>query len=182
MGIKYGINYFDVTDLRVSSVSTSNCTVVRNGDVNGKYLLEVTHPNNGCGSQSGVNIYIDDFIDWRYLSYKVYLTGTASCWRFNEGTGYGTTTHNILGWDPNQGDTVGAAQNCWELGQYTLKMSACDNNADNFFHSSFHTGSFKSFIVKRRRDTSTTALAGPAVGRTCSGSGTTIISDIRVWK
>jgi hypothetical protein len=179
--INHGRLSIPVTDDMIDSVLLLSCTAIQNGnDSAGRYILEVSHDTSGCPNPSGFNIYIKDIFAWTLISYTVYVTGTASCWQFNNNNNYTSGTNRILAWNSSL-DRVISAKNCWELPQYTLKMSACDNEPTNFFHGSHHTGTFKQFHVTRRRNTSLAGLAGPSHGRTChSSGGRTIISNIRI--
>lgn len=178
MSTYYGRNYKNITLFDISSVSLLNCTNTNLSDIETGAVLTFSHPAIGCSS-SGFTILLKDIIPWTRITYKIYLTGTTSCWAFSEGTSYVPVNANIVSWNSSQ-DRVFFPINCWELPQYTLKMSACDNNSDNFFHGSFATGSFREFYTTRRRD-SMSSLAGLSCGRACLVAGTTIISDIRVW-
>lgn len=185
MGISYGKKPHYITADLVDTVTITNCTTVSNGnDSNGRYALEVYHNTGGCGTtdHSAINILIKDFIPWTILIYDVYVSGSAACWSFNQGTSYNQGTHNILSFNSSL-DPVYKAKNCWEYPQFALKMTACDNNSDNFFHGNFKVGSYASWTAVRRRDTNAAGLAGVAAGRSCNTTGTgsvTRISNIRV--
>lgn len=179
MGTNYGRNYKKISISDIQSINLQNVTLSSNYDGADGAIIAVNHSSvTGCGT-SAFTILLNDVVKWKFISYKIYLTGTTSCWAFSQGTTYAPVTANILTWDAGQ-DRVFFSKNCWELPQYTLKMNTCDNNADNFFHASFHTGSYKEFFTMRRRD-SMTSLAGLSCGRACLSDGQTIISDIRVW-
>lgn len=179
MAINYGRNYRKITLSDISSISIVNSTNTSAIDDENGAVLQFSHSSSvGCGS-SGFTILLKDTTPWTRITYKIYLTGTTSCWAFSQGTSYVPADANILVWDSSQ-DRVFFSKNCWELPQYTLKMSACDNNSDNFFHGSYATGTYREFYTTRRRN-STASLAGLSCGRACMGDGTTIISNIRVW-
>jgi hypothetical protein len=174
----YGINSRKVLLSDISSITLLNCTNTSLSEDIGGAVLTFSHPNIGCTS-SGFTVLLNDVIPWTRITFEVYLTGVASCWAFCEGTNNVPTDANITTW--NSGiDRVFFPENCWELPQYTLKMLACDNSSDNFFHGTYHTGTYKKFLTTRRRN-STATLAGLSHGRACINEGTTIVSNIRIW-
>jgi hypothetical protein len=178
MSIKYGRNYRKIFTSDIDSVTLLNCTNTSSSESSTGAVLEFSHPAIGCSS-SGFTILLNSSLEWSQITFKINMTGTTACWAFSQGTSYVPTDANILNWDSSI-DRVFFSKNCWELPQYTLKMNACDNNSDNFFHPGFHTGSFKEFYTTRRRN-NLGAAAGLSHGRACLGAGTTIISDIRIW-
>jgi len=178
MGISYGTNPRKILTADIDSTSLLNCTNTASiDDVNGA-VISFSHPDIGCTS-SGFTMLLKDVVPWTYITFKIYVTGIASCWSFSEGTNYVPSAPNIINWNSSI-DRVFFSQNCWELPQYALKMTTCDNSSDNFFHDTYHTGTFKSFFTTRRRSSSA-SLAGLSHGRACIGAGTTVVSDIRVW-
>jgi hypothetical protein len=178
MAINYGRNARKITLSDINSITLLNCTNTALSENSAGAVITFSHPNIGC-TTSGFTVLLNDIISWSTITFKVYVTGVASCWAFCQGTNYVPTDANIINWSTGT-DRVFFSQNCWELPQYALKMSACDNASDNFFHGTYHTGTFKSFFTTRRRS-SMGSLAGLSHGRACIGEGTTIISDIRVW-
>lgn len=180
----YGPRGHIITNYDVDSITTQNLTSIdKNGDEKGSFHFKCTIPADGCGSASGFIILLKDVIPWTKISYKVEITGTSSCWNFNHNTNYlpAGVPHNILAWNSSL-DRVVRCSNSFEQPQFTLKMYACDNNADNFYHSSFHVGNPKIFTAIRRRDAIGNGLAGPAIGIDCNGGNTIEVSEIVVWE
>lgn len=186
MATLYGRNTRRITAADVNNVYTQNFTVTTSGDVGKGFVLDGYHTTGGCGTTdpSGVFIELKDDVPWTYITMEFYLTGTAACWSFNNG-GYPNAinnTGNLLSFNSSL-DRVFNSTNSFELPQFAIKMNACDNNANNFMHGSFQVGSFRTFRVTRRRNTSGN-LAGPHHGRSCNSTGTgarTIIKNIFVW-
>lgn len=181
MSVNYGQNGYPIGRNDISAISLTSClfTVDQVGDF-GQWTF--TMNNVGCGS-TGFNLIIRDsnipFV-WSKISWKTYIGFTSSCWSFANTNGtYGTGNHNILSWNSSL-DSISKPKNCWELSQYTLKMNACDNNTDNFLHSSYATGSFRYWNMVRRRNG--TLSAGPAAGFACTAGGTCIITQITVFE
>lgn len=187
MAVNYGQAARRVTSSEVYQVVTTGGTVLSTGDDNDGFFVSFQHDQAGCGAaESGVFVEIKDFITWTYVSMEFYLTGTAACWSFNNGdraTGIGNSgTGNLLSFNSTL-DRVHKSVNCFELPQFTLQMSACDNNSNNFFNNAYHVGSFKTFRINRRRNVNGNR-AGPMHGRSCNttGSGSvTLIRNIWVW-
>ena len=165
----------------VDSIYINQCTVIQNGNgANGRFIFEVTHDTSGCPNPTGFNIMLKDDIKWTMISYMVEVEGTASCWNFNNNNSYIPEPNRLIAWNSSI-DRIISAENSFELPQFATKMSACDNNSDNFMHSSFRVGDFRKFHALRRRNLSLSGLAGPAHGRSChSAGGRTIISNIRI--
>jgi|SaaInl59LU_5_DNA_1037362.scaffolds.fasta_scaffold11787_3 hypothetical protein len=184
MGLGYGQTGYRVSSAQVSSVNLTSCSLnsyKTKPDMFGQWTCTM---NNVSCSSTGFNIIIDDskipFV-WTHIAWKTRIEFRSSCWDFAENnSGYGNGTHNIMPWDPSQGDVISKPLNCFELSQYAVKMFTCDNNSDNFVHQSHATGSFREWRMKRRRNG--TNPAGPAAGFACTSGGTCIISDIVVWR
>jgi hypothetical protein len=182
MGIYYNQDGYAITENNISTVNLTNSTLSSVNN-NGKYAeWSFSMQNVGCGS-TGLNLIIDDstipFV-WTKISWKTWFNFASSCWSFaNTNNTYGTGNHNILSWNSSI-DSISKPKNCWELPQYTLKMSTCDNNSDNFAHGGYLTGSFRNWNMVRRRDG--TNSAGPAAGFACTSGGTCIISQIMVFR
>lgn len=185
MALSYGQTSYLIRSEDIYQIDLVQCTIQDQITDNRGAVITFLHQAVGCGS-SGFTILLKDVIPWTKISYTLrHENGGSSCWNINHGgsTSYLPSAHNIVSYDPNQGDRFYKAKNSFELAQYTVKTFACDNNSDNFLHSGYHTGTFKEFVTVRRRDTSTSNLAGPAFGKACIfGPGTTTISNIRVWK
>lgn len=187
MSITYGQKGYRVTQAQVSQVVTTGGTLLESGDRQGGFYVKFQHDQAGCGGpESGVFIEISNFISWSYVSMEFYLTGNAACWDFNNGTRAtnigNSASGNLLTFNSAL-DAVTKAENCFELPQFTLQMSACDNNSNNFFHGSYNVGSYKTFRIVRRRNQNGN-LAGPMHARSCNSTGTgsdTIIKNIYVW-
>lgn len=179
MSTFYGRNYRKVELADISSISLLSATLSNSINNENGAVLTFDHQGVNCGT-TAFTIFIKDIIPWTYITYKIYLVGTASCWAFSHGTNYAAADANIKTWDSNL-DRVFFAQNCWELPQFTLKMFACDNNSDNFMHGGYAVGAYRSFMTTRRRN-SMASLAGIAHGRACvSPTGQSIVSDIKVF-
>ena len=184
MALSYGQTSYLIQLDDIHQTDLVSCTLEEQTNTNAGATLKFLHQSVGCGS-SGFTILLKDIIPWTKMSYTLlHENGGASCWNINHGdsTSYLPSAHNILAYSPASGDKFYKMTNVFENANYTEKTFACDNSADNFLHSSYHTGSYKQFTTVRRRDTGTTALAGPAFGKACIwGPGTTTISNIRVW-
>jgi len=183
MGQSYGIRAFRVPTTAISTINLTNTTLTASSDSpSGSGTWDFSHANMACGS-TGCNLIIDDNaipFTWTHISWNTYLAVTSSCWDFAQNnSGYGNGTHNIQTFSTANGDAVSKPKNCFELVQYAVKMQACDNNADNFNHGSYATGSFRYWNMRRRRNG--TLAAGPAIGLACTGGGTSRISEIFVW-
>ena len=183
MATKYGRNITTVTSDLVYGVSLTNATVnaSNTGNFNGKYQLRVDHQGVGCGS-SGFYLELNDNVPWSNITFEVYLVGTCSCWSFCTG-GYAPASGNILSYNEGNGDLISRAFNSWELSQFQThnRESACDNDSNNFFHSSFSVGDPKRFFMRRRRNVNG-SRAGIALGRACIGSvGYSIVQNIVIW-
>jgi hypothetical protein len=184
MSLSYGQSGYRVASpqtLSVNLVASSLTSYVSKSSGFGEWVFSMN--NVGCGS-TGANILIDDskipFV-WTHIAWKTRVEFRSSCWNFAQSnSGFGAGTHNIMTWDPSQGDAISKPLNCFELSQYAVKMYTCDNNSDNFVHQSHATGSFREWRMKRRRNG--TNPAGPAAGFACTSGGTCIISDIVVWR
>lgn len=187
MTVFYGRKAYRVTADKISSVTNVNGTIISQGDINEGYEITFQHDTAGCGAaDSGLFVAIKDFIPWTNISMEFYLTGTASCWSFNNGGYVGSAgnsgTGYLLSYNSSL-DVISKAVNSFELPQYTKQMNACDNASTNFMHSSYYTGAFRKFSITRRRDSSGN-LAGPCTGRSCNSTGAgswTTIRNIYVW-
>lgn len=188
MATNYGLASRLVTADLVHEVQIGDNTTLVTGETgnvgpNGGYQVKISNTSHGCGS-SGVYVIIKDTIPWTGITYEMVLTGVASCWSFNHaGSNYGPGgTGNLLGYSEAAGDIISRAIRSWEVPAFQThnRTFACDNNSDNFFHSSFHQGDPKIFYMKRRRNVNG-SLAGIQHGRACVAAGTTIIRNIRIW-
>lgn len=184
MGTFYGIKPRIVTSADVNSITLTNATIVSasTGDIDtyGGYQLYITNDTASCSS-SGVYLELKDNISWSYLTFEIVLTGYAACWNFIS-SGWGGITTNIYDYNESLGDVILHPFNSWEYPEFQThdRTSACDNNADNFFHGSFQKGDPKTFIMKRRRNVNG-SLGGIYHMRACSSTGTTLIRKIRIW-
>lgn len=184
MGLAYGTAPVLIKPEHISQVNLVQCTLEESSvDLKGGAVLEFLHQAVGCGS-SGFTILLENVIPWTKLTYRWrHEGGGAACWNINHGnsTNYLPSAHNIKTYDAAQGDRFFLNENAFELSQYAIKTFACDNSSNNFLHSSYHTGGYKTFMTTRRRNAISSGLAGPAFGKACIwGPGKTIISDIRV--
>lgn len=184
----YNINSTLVTLGNVYGVTVSNCTIIsaETGNVGpfGGYQLKVSHDTTGCGGPSSyVYLELNTDISWKYIACEFELTGVASCWGFNDGSF--ALDGNLLTYDESNLDIIPntRALNSWEKTQFQShnRISACDNESNNFFHSSFQTGDPKKFFMRRRRN-NLNNRAGISHGRSCNNTGVhTIIKNIRIW-
>jgi len=188
MGV-YTVNSTLVKAEHVHGVTLYNCTIIsaETGDVGpyGGYQVKVTHDTSGCGSSQSNYFYLElkSSLVGKYISCEFEMTGVASCWGFND-AGY-ALGGNLLSYSESSGDLIPnyRSLNSWEKTQFQShnKISACDNDSNNFFHSSYHTGNPKKLLMRRRRD-NLSANFGPSHGRSCNNTGVyTIIRNIRVW-
>ena len=180
MASKYGKNIYRISSSLVNGVYYYGGTVLFSGDVNGSFEVQFRHDSSGCGNpDSGIFVEIKDFISWTNIVMQYSLTGTASCWGFNDSNGYGKSvgnngTGNLLAFDSSI-DGAKNSINAFEDPAYTLKTRACDNNADNFMR---FNSSGRSFFMYRRRDSSGN-LAGPQHGRSCNSTGSGSVTTIK---
>ena len=186
MATQYSRNSRRVYSNDIESVTSTGITVIQNGDLGalGTYVLSCQHDNAGCaGPESSITLSVNSIVgdlQWTYITFKLTLTGSASCWSFCKSGYGGTSANNITSWNSSI-DRVFKCQNSFENPAYTLKMNACDNAADNFFHGSNDTGTKIIWMTRRRNDLS--LPAGPSAGRSCNSTGAgsvTTISDIFV--
>ena len=153
----------------VDSVTSDNVTVLQNGDENGSYVFKGTITASGCGGpDSWVSIKLKDSISWSKMTCYFEMTGTASCWNFNESLG------NMLTYNESLGDRIFNDSNAFSSNSnFVKKLNACDNLNTNFFHADFATGgnaSIKSFWVTTRRNINGN-LSGPYHKRSCNTTG-----------
>lgn len=183
MSTNYGRTSRRIGSFDINLLTVANGTVLSSGeDSYGGYFIKFQFDNNGCGvtPDSRFSIELKDQTPWTNISYEAYNQGTAACWDFNAGGTFGLG--NLLAYNSSI-DTISRAVNCFELPQFTKKMSACDNNSDNFMHGNFFVGSYRSFFVTRRRNL-TTSLANLNFQRSCCSTGTgsfIIVRNIFVW-
>lgn len=183
MSIGYGNLGYALTPANITQIDLVSCTF--DSVVQSARFSEwtFTSPNVGCGATGATMIINDATIpfQWTKIAWKTRINFTSSCWNLahsNNNTGVGA--HNILGWDPALGDAVSRSVNSFELPQYALKMFACDNDANNFLHQTYATGSFREWNMYRRRNGTNTA--GPAIGFACTGGGVFKISQLMVFR
>jgi hypothetical protein len=187
MATGYGIRSTLVTSNQVWSValgSYDSIVTAETGNVgpNGGYQIKTTYTGYGCSS-SGIYIELSDSIPWTNITYELILEGNSACWTFNENAyAPGSALGNLLTYDESAGDRISRPLNSWEIPAFQshAKTSACDNNSNNFYHGSFNTNNPKTFFIQRRRNVNG-SKAGPQIGRACTGTGTTIIRNIRIW-
>lgn len=170
----------------IDSIIATNMTILQEGeDATGGYYISTYVNTNagGCGIQVDPILYVNvknsALHRWRKISFKTYGTFVASCWDLNESA----YTNNLLSYSTASGDRIFKAVNCFELPQFAVKTSACDNNSDNAFHNSFDVGTYREWYQTRRRNSLTT-VAGPAIHLSCNSTGTGSIvtfSDIFVF-
>lgn len=175
-----------VTPDMINNVFYTGSTITAQGaDSTGGYYITYQHDVGGCGTLPESNLFVEikDVIPWTKMTCEFYCTGTSACWDFNNGTTQRPPTIPIFGnmmqFDATQ-DKVFNCVNSFENPAYTLRMSACDNDATNFMRFN----SFRSFYSTRRRNLNG-QLAGPQHGRSCNTTGagaTTTIRNIYIIK
>ncbi len=190
MSVISGRSSVGVTSAYVNAVHVTGGTVLSSGNSSdGLYSVTYRVDLGGCGGpDSGIFVQLKDTIPWTGISFRVQLSGTASCWSFNRDPGYGAIVgYNTTGYLQSYSTLAGDQINFSYLAQQDPAYSshdpvyACDNDANNFMR--FNSGTFKFFTMKRRRDTSSN-LAGPYIGRSCTSTGEgsqVIIDNIFIW-
>ena len=168
MGISYGANSKRVTPGDVNQIIFANGIIQAQGtDTSGGFFVRFQFDTTGCGGPDGfIRLELKDNIKWTNISYEIYNTGSASCWSYNQGSYAG----NLLSFDVTK-DKLFNCVNSFELAKYTKQMTVCDNSTTNFMHNSHKTGSFNSFFVTRRRNTSISSLAQITHQRSCNTTG-----------
>jgi hypothetical protein len=172
-----------IEDIIVDTSGRTTYTVET--DLNGAAKITatmLTNSANGCQSNSSIFVQLKDIFPWTRVYSRFFTTGTAACWGWNGNNGYGegrTSSErqgHLLAYNASLKDFTKNEFNVWNSPQYRKYFSACDNNADNYMRFN-STG--RSFDISSRRN-NMEVLAGPSHGRTCSGTGTVIISNIRI--
>jgi hypothetical protein len=191
MGVGYGKKPIRVVSSMIHSITVTNTSITSQGDTgfDNSYEIKFSHNGGGCGP---VNDFLILFKEtnppWKYITWQWIGTGTTSCWSFNSSVSDGgnllTYNASTTNGDKNSvNDAIFGSFNSWELTKYQThgRTYACDNNADNFFHVSYHNGDPKRFFMKRRRNMNG-SLSGIYHSRNCTtsaaGIGTSIIKDI----
>ncbi len=185
MPISYGTTSKRISAGEVHSIVTSNMTILAEGEdsLGGYYLSAYINSNApGCGSPNfpvmSVNIKNEALLGWKKVTFKTYGTFITSCWSLNENA----YSNNISSYSAVAGDRIFKSKNCFELPQFAVKTTACDNESDNAFHSYNVVGTYREWYQTRRRD-SLTAIAGPSIELGCNSVGESFIitfSDIYV--
>ena len=191
MAINYGPKSFLVTCANIDSINITGGTILSSGDTSNGYEVQFRHDAGGCGGpDTGIFVKLNDSLLWNNISWTWLGIGGAACWSFNVG-GFGGAadpagggTGNLQSYNPSLGDAITNSYLSWEVPQFQShdRTYACDNDDNNFMR--FNTGDYRSFIMKRRRN-SMSSLAGIHHGRSCSSTGAgsvTIIRGIRIWK
>jgi hypothetical protein len=193
MAAFYGRNTSQVNLYGVNSISTTGGTILSQGnDANGGYFIAFQHDLGGCGgADSGVYIELKDTThNWTWISCRFQLSGAAACWSFSDtgGSNFGTAvgingTANLLAYSTANGDKLSNGYLSYNYPDFATHypLSACDNDANNFFR--YNTGVYRGFTMTRRRNVGA-GLAGIHHGRSCNttgGGSVTIIDQIRVW-
>jgi len=175
----------DINDIIVDTSGRTTYTI--GTDATGAAIINVVMlpAVNTCESNNGVFVQLKDTIQWQNLYVRFISTGAASCWGWNGNNAYGSGLSstqrqgNLKAYNAGLGDFTKNEFNVWNLPQFQKYFSACDNNSDNYMHSSFLVGSSRGFDMYCRRN-DMNILAGPSHGRTCSVNGTLTISNIRI--
>lgn len=189
MAVHYNPKGTLVTNSMVDAVITTGMTTTINGDVNNAYVYQGTINLSGCGSpNSAVFVRLKDIIPWTRMTCFFEMDGTAACWSFMGGSGFTEVTPATTGlipggnmeqFDRSLGDRIFRDNGTFISNPaYAVKLSACDNNADNFFRFN----DYKSFWVTSRRKPSSNGLAGIFHSRSCNQTGKYIkISSIFIF-
>jgi hypothetical protein len=191
MAVGYGPVSRLLTSNDINNITIANSTLISSGiDINGGYYVTFQPNNYGCGvtPNSSLQVELKDNSLWTKITYEMYFTLTSSCWNFNN---YGTFgTGNLLTFNSTI-DRVFNCVNSFEvidggtgLPKYTKQMNACDGATTNFLLSGNQTGTYRSFFVTRRRDTSTSALVKLICELSCNATGAgnnVTFRNIRVW-
>lgn len=186
MSIQYGLGRkrIGLEDIYSTSLTGIVMTDEGNDSSGGYYVSGYIGLNTyGCGVSPEepimiVNIKNDALVGWKKITFKTKGTFTSACWWLNEST----YANNLLTYSAAAGDKIFKSVNCFELPQFTVQTSACDNASTNAFHGTYAVGSYREWYQTRRRNSLTT-IAGPSVWLSCNavGTGATItISDIYV--
>jgi len=186
MATSYGTTSRRVSSGDIHSIVADNMTITSEGEdsFGGYYLTAYINSNApGCGNPLlptlTVSVKNDILQGWNKITFKSYGTFTTACWNLNDGA----NINNLQSYSTAAGDRIFKAKNCFELPQFAVKTSACDNNSDNAFHPSFAVSNFREWFQTRRRN-SLTSPAGPSITLSCNSVGTgsvIIISDIHVF-
>jgi len=186
MSIQYGLGRKRITQADIYGTVINNMTITDEGqDSRGGYYITAYVNSNapGCGNPLApditVNVKNDALVGWKKITFKTRGTFVASCWYLNESY----TANNLITYSTAAGDKIFKSTNCFELSQFTVQTTACDNATTNAFHSSYAVGSYREWYQTRRRNSLTT-VAGPSIGLSCNsvGTGATVtISDIYVF-
>ena len=194
MTVLYGTKSKLLTAQDITVYKSSGLVTTYDSDNNGSYKYSGYFTRWGCGTpQDGIYLKFNNTTigtDWTKVTYKMYLTGSASCWNFNMGTSYALSYESIYSMPNNGGmldfnssiDKITYSKNCFELPQYGVKMNACDNDSTNMFHGAYITGSYREFIVTRRKGSGSDF--GIHHERSCNSTGTdsvVTITDIMVF-
>lgn len=183
-----GSNSILVTSNNINSITLSNSVIVdaETGNVgpDGGYQLKCYRDVSGdfCTTNT-VYLELNDSFPWTNISCEIIVGDYSACWGFNNSQSNG----HLLPYSEVDGDII-PFERCkysWEYPEFQThnKVWACDNESNNFFHPSFQKGDPKSFLMRRRRDTSG-SLAGIYHNRACSSTGTgsyIIIRKIHIW-
>lgn len=188
MSTKYGSLSFPVFQNMIDSVTTTGGIIISQGNTgyNNTYEIIFQHDLGGCGGPASgiVILFKDTNPNWKFITWEWLGTGTAACWNFNHTSAWalsGTSSYNLgylQTYNENLGDRVFNPYLSWEIPAYQThsRVTACNNDANNFFR--FNSGQFKSFFMKRRRDSSGN-LAGIHHTRSCNTTGTGSRTHIR---
>lgn len=188
MGIYRGPNGHLVKSSDIYAINLLDATIIPEGTgdigLNGGYQVKCYFGSSDCNT-SAIFLQLKNNIVWTNIACEFELCGTSSCWGFNA-TSYGVVPSlgYLQPYNESLGDIIPnyRCKNTWEipLHQTHNKVSACDNDSNNFFRG---INNPKTFIMKRRRDTSGN-YAGINHGRACKAGGIenyTIIKNIYIW-
>jgi hypothetical protein len=190
MSINYNQKATRVTQSMIDAVILTGMTTTVDADVDGSYVYQGTINLGGCGSpNSAVFIRLKDTVPWTKITCFFEMTGAAACWSFMGGSGFLEVTPETAGligggnletFNPSAGDRIFNDNGTFVSNPaYTVKWSACDNNADNFFQAN---SDYKSFWTTGRRKPLSAGPSGIFHSRSCNATGVYIrISNIFIF-
>jgi hypothetical protein len=186
MAVTFNINSKVVTYSDVNAIYLVGSTIIGQDVENGGYSITVQHNTGNACDGTGVFIQLKDTIPWTRISAEFWTRGTAACWSFMQPGGYGSGSGdgNILTYNESLGDRCLRTYLSQDEAQFIThdKVSACDNEANNFMR--YNSTTYRKSTFVRRRNVNG-SLGGVHHGRACSEVGSnalTIIKNIRIWR
>lgn len=175
MSTNYGINSKLITSDDIFQIRHDGIEIVSSGNHPTKgFEISWYSTRFGCGEPE-MRFFMDlkeTYPRWSNLTYRVDYLTTTTCWWFNQEA----VANNILTFNTGLDDLYLKPKNCFELPQFLVEASACNNNANNAFRVS--VGGTKSFYTKRRRNMAATGFAGPAIYFSCCPTGSAHVCTV----